>query len=74
MALTDNYRSRLDQEAIERLEGTIRDVRQRKMGQQINYFTLGVSDIERLLYYVVKLEHELVYRDTMASVPAWFKE
>jgi hypothetical protein len=74
MALTDNYRSKLDQEAIERLEETIRGVRQRKAGYQIHYFTLGVSDIERLLYYVVKLEHELAYRDALANAPAWFKE
>lgn len=73
MTRTD-YRNPLEDQAIRGLEELVTRAREPGGRDVIHYLTLGVTDIERLLYYIAKLEHELAYRDALAGAPDWFKE
>lgn len=66
-----DYRNPLEQQALRRLEQNVAQARDARR-QMIFYPVLSVSipDLERLLYYVIKLEHELDYRDAVRRTPA----
>lgn len=66
-----DYRNPLEQQALRRLEQNVAQARDARR-QMIFYPVLSVSipDLERLLYYVIKLEHELDYRDAVRRTSA----
>lgn len=68
-----DYRNPLEQQAIRRLEENVQQAHDSHRAAFIYTYCIGVSDLERLLYYIAKLEHELDYRDLMARSPGIVK-